>query len=83
MNVLNLKAADIGKRSMKNRKIILNTNLYDFLMSLDVDCRYALITRTEKYSINRMQRCKKFNSECDKCIASWLNEDEHDNTIIK
>lgn len=62
---------------MKNREYLLQTNPADLLkqanarmMWLHCDC--ILDTISDDACIDR---CKKFDEDCDKCIESWLNEE--------
>lgn len=63
---------------MTNREKLLNMSLYDLILSLTPEvCRLRVITR----DINIYTRCPKYLNkntyctECNKCIADWLNEE--------
>lgn len=67
---------------MKNRKKILETSTYDFLMNLNeniMNGNYACIIEclTDEYQYDDRDRCRCKNSskKCNICIQKWLNEE--------
>ena len=69
----------------RNREKLMEKSMYDFLCSMNANLRdnlrctnvstcimYAIHTDYSEY--DRIMRCNKHESDCGKCLQSWLNE---------
>lgn len=58
---------------MTNRERLMKMSLYDLIMSMERNkCRLRMLTGNTAIYV----RCAKFKSNCTKCVAKWLNEEE-------
>lgn len=67
---------------MKNRKKILQTSTFDFLMGLneniisgDYKCIKEVLTSEYQYDDRDRCRCINSSKRCTFCIQKWLNEE--------
>lgn len=71
--------------AMKNREKLMERNIYDVLCSMNANMRKNLrctnVSTCIMYSLypdyseyDRIMRCNKHESDCEKCIADYLNE---------
>jgi len=65
-----------GLSRMKNRDWLNNMALIDMLNIINERFDGCFVYRMEEQDFNSIDgRCEKYNWDCYKCIAAWLNEE--------
>jgi hypothetical protein len=63
----------------KNRDKIMEQSFYDFLCMMNANIRtypstLCIMSALGYKEYDRLVRCKRFDVDCAKCLASWMNE---------
>lgn len=61
---------------MRNRDWLNNMTLIDILGYISDHIEECLVYRIENRDFEKIEdRCEKYEWDCHKCIATWLNEE--------
>lgn len=64
-----------GLSRMRNRDWLNNMALIDMLSYISDHIEECLVYRIENWDIEKIEDCcEKYEWDCYKCIAAWLNE---------